>query len=375
MHFVFVSNRTLCERDFHRFGINDLDGPHEVSLVEIRRPSDLAQISTGVRSGRQHHFLSRKCAVKALPAIVDGAVVVDLMSTDIETRRIRKALQSSSASVVQHSGSLIPSPEYPLLLGQNLAGFLSKRNPLTHSIRAILLRGYARVQPRSYLYVSAGSVAELSLSARRAKRVIHGRSLDCDEYQRWSNIGLSSEYDVYLDTGGPGHPDFSALGIKGSGLSDFYAELNDFLAKWQEVSARELVVAAHPRMSPDFYKTFLPKLEVKFGQTARLVKEAAYVLDSGSTSVSFAVLARKPIVFCLPASASRWQVALVSGFARAFRQPVLRYPGDLDRDRATSRNIDETIYACYEERFLETGRSSGLSFSELLLSIAETAVG
>jgi len=111
--------------------------------------------------------------------------------------------------------------------------------------------------------------------------------------------GLNKDFILFVDDALAYADDFVLLGIKSPvDASLYYKQLCSFFEKIELFYGLPVVIAGHPNSEKD-PNIFLNmgNRDVIFGQTAALAVQSLFVLIQGSTAVSFAVLARKPIIF------------------------------------------------------------------------------
>lgn len=103
---------------------------------------------------------------------------------------------------------------------------------------------------------------------------------------------------VFLDQYYPFHPDLLYQGSENPRFpANYYPNLCNFFNILEKKMDTKIVIAAHPKSDyenlPDY---FCGRTLIK-GKTARLVRESSFVIAHDSTSINFAVLYYKPIVF------------------------------------------------------------------------------
>ena len=71
--------------------------------------------------------------------------------------------------------------------------------------------------------------------------------------------------------------------------------MNEFFDKFEKKFQTKIIIAGHPntKKTHDFFN----KRKIFYNKTAQLVKKCKYVISHHSTSVSYAVLSYKPIIF------------------------------------------------------------------------------
>ena len=108
---------------------------------------------------------------------------------------------------------------------------------------------------------------------------------------------FNEPYCVFHDEYLPYHPDFLISKKKTILPDQYYNDLNSFFSKIENHFKVKVKIAAHPKAEK--YKDYNPfnKREIFFGQTAQLCKFSEFSMLHVSTSVSFPVIYKKPILF------------------------------------------------------------------------------
>lgn len=107
---------------------------------------------------------------------------------------------------------------------------------------------------------------------------------------------IDGKFCLFLDEYLPLHPDFKLLGIKSVDADEYYDTINRFFDVIEEKYGLPIVIAAHPKA--EMYKSRNPfnGRKVIFGKTSQLTRDCEFVLAHISTSQSFAVLNKKPVL-------------------------------------------------------------------------------
>ena len=137
--------------------------------------------------------------------------------------------------------------------------------------------------------------------AKNAKKLIKGHSFDYDIFlelnNKNSNLNLKP-YAVFLDQCLPFHPAVTYRGENQKVTKEkYFPALNDFFKSFENKTGLEIIFAAHPRSRYDLYPEFLYGRKYFINKTSELVKNSKLVLLHTTTSISYAVLYNKPIIF------------------------------------------------------------------------------
>ncbi|QKJ29403.1 hypothetical protein HQ865_06410 [Mucilaginibacter mali] len=168
---------------------------------------------------------------------------------------------------------------------------------------ALAYKKYGLVKPYDIIFNSGKlgiyTVGVGSQIDNDKSKLININSFDYERYHQTRNSTrvTHSKYAVFLDDYLPHHPDFSILGIKTVTVDTYYKQLNALFKFIEERYDLKVIIAAHPKA--DNYKKENPfqGRGVYFDQTAELTRHCEFAISHCSTSLNFAVLNEKPIIF------------------------------------------------------------------------------
>ena len=129
-------------------------------------------------------------------------------------------------------------------------------------------------------------------------KVVPINLVDYDNYRSSRNVNkrfVSDRYVVFLDVNLPYHTDFKLIGESSINPKPYYNSLFEFFNIVEKKYGVKVVVAAHPKA--DYGEKAFQGRMIYTGLTPELVKDADFVISHHSTSISYAVLNHKPIVF------------------------------------------------------------------------------
>lgn len=220
----------------------------------------------------------------------------------------------------------------------------------------------------------AGLVRELDFAfvAGEAAREQAGRAattpINTGDYDDWLETAgsdprlVAGRYAVYLDQFAAGHPDFRLLGVRRLIDADrYHGLLNAFFERLERAHGVEVVVAAHPKS--DYPRNPFGGRRILRGSTRALVRFCEFAVATLSTSLGYAVLDRKPLLFFTTKEMmERYRPlrhdAAPFHFARTLgsRCLVLDGPG---ADDASLAPVDARLYDDYKYRYLASRQTEG----------------
>lgn len=197
---------------------------------------------------------------------------------------------------------------------------------------------------------------------------------DWETAQRLSPAALSASdhpYVVFLDCALPANPDDVLLGLRSIDPVRYAELMTLFFQEVEKQYGYEVVIAAHHSARyPDGY---FGHRKIEQGKTAELVRGAAAVLCHFSTSLSYAVIFRKPVLFlhCRELRDPAYGTAIwptMQGMARDLGMPLI----DLDAPiaRIDWPMVDEQSYSRYTHDYITArvdGRGNPIILTDLVM--------
>lgn len=119
--------------------------------------------------------------------------------------------------------------------------------------------------------------------------------IDYEKNLKISELSINNKYAVFLDNNLPFHPDLRLQGLGYINPETYYRNLNNFFSYFEKKYNIEVIFAAHPTFSPEHSRFISSKILIH--ETEKIVKNASIVFSHHSTSISYAILNLKPIVF------------------------------------------------------------------------------
>jgi hypothetical protein len=209
--------------------------------------------------------------------------------------------------------------------------------------------------------VFAAGEALLS-GTHHATRVVPINLVDFDHYARARSQTerlVEGRYAVFLDIYLPHQSDLRIVGLRPIDAEDYYRSLNRFFGLVETQLGVRVAIAAHPKASYDA-TTFEGRPTI-VGRTPELVRDADLVISHHSTSLSYAVLNRKPIIFIYTDGMKEEYDLTVVSYLRdlaAYLDATVCNIDELDASaRVTVKPVSESRYDEYKYSFL-TSRAS-----------------
>lgn len=166
---------------------------------------------------------------------------------------------------------------------------------------------------------------------------------------------------VFLDQYLPLHPDCLYMGIEFPLTpDDYYPKVCRFFDLIEQKTGAKVVIAAHPRADYDNAPDYFCGRTTAKGESARLARKSSFVIAHTSTSIDFAVLYRKPLIF-LTTDALQGMVTgknIIGIDIRAMSSELGKTPVNLDHldegiDWNAALHVDDELYLQYVANFIK----------------------
>ncbi len=239
--------------------------------------------------------------------------------------------------------------------------------------RAILNRLYRKIYPplSADIAILSGEDSLKDIRAAVAPHQIWAHSFDYDIYLRLRDKTREQPvpYAIFLDEDMVYHPDWDYIGIRAPATEKgYYGALRNFFEKFERISGLRIVIAAHPRFRHDLRPHLFAGREVVYGRTAELVRDAALVFAHASTSISFAVLWHKPMVFLTTNELDQSHYGPHIKFrSRLFHVPLYNCSlfDQQNIDLEAWLHVNELAYADYKRAYIKREGTSGRPIWEI----------
>lgn len=316
----------------------------------------------GIRS-KQTAFLRTPTTYAELAAMLDvpenkSTRYVMVVSYGGPTARLYKLFSKYGCRMVFISWGELP-------IGQShqwrrrLSNVVASATSAAGTVKAALYRKLGLV--RRFEVVFAAGEAVLA-NAQFANRVVPINLIDYDHYVRTKSAPerlVVEPYAIFLDIYLPHQSDLRIVGLGAIDSTEYYQSLNRFFGLIETTFGVKVAIAAHPKAVYDA-QTFEGR-PFYVGRTPQLVRDAEFVISHHSTSLSYAVLNRKPIVFIYTNDMKKlYELTIVTYLhdLSAYLGASICNIDEITRgDQVEMKPVDEKRYDEYKYDFL-TSRAS-----------------
>ena len=208
-------------------------------------------------------------------------------------------------------------------------------------------------------------------------KVIRAHSREYDYHLKCRSIkknkNFKFNYSVFLDQYLPFHTDaliFKKFNTKVT-KEKYYPALNEFFSKFEKHNNTKILIASHPKAN---YSEF--KENVWYGRkfysnkTYELIKNAEYVLCHQSTSLSYAIILNKPLIFLTSNEYMRsYDSFTVHGYAKYFKRPLFNIDDANQNELIRNyKKINREIYNKYMRDYIKCPGSPNILLNKIFIN-------
>lgn len=221
----------------------------------------------------------------------------------------------------------------------------------------------------------AGKCVKDSRAVKLAKRQVLAHSFDYDLWLKLNNTNtvplFKGAYAVFLDEDMVSHPDYERLNLTPPATAKkYYSALKNFFNYIESTYKLKVIIAVHPRNRMVHSENAELGHECIYGKTAELVKHSSLVLIHQSTSQSFAVLWRKPLLFL---TSNEILDSWMSPHIFCHAELVGRNVVNIDKTEEYSSHsrdlfdVNNDLYVEYQENYLKMSDAEDKTLGEVLV--------
>ncbi|WP_319508446.1 hypothetical protein [uncultured Methanolobus sp.] len=371
---IFFLDYPFDKRDYKRFGIEALkkNGFNiEVwDFVPLLHPAVMENVKVKDPMQLDMSFSRKGEAISAIKGLKQSDIVIFLIPYDIESLFIYRALSKVGVPYCVMAANSLPNiPKQR----RNFLKFARIRNVTPENIRDLIFRylpfRWMGVESASLLFAggAASTPSNYPVDDNTERLWLH--TFDYDLYLERLNetIEVNKKMGVFLDEYLPFHPDYVYSSLPVPETEDTYYEgLCEFFQLLESKYDANIVVAAHPRSHYGEHPDYFKGREAIRGNTLELVARSGFVICHSSTSINFAVLFRKPVIFITSNKIDQsWYGPYIRSMADAFGKMPINVDSNITLDFNKELEIDDDVYNEYKRSYIKVPESKDLPFWEI----------
>lgn len=286
MKIVVLPNLPYTYRDHLRFGVKELlEKGYMVDVLDVHHilhPGYKTSVNIEYFTFDSHYEpLTKEDLLQNVQMLDKEDLILSYLGSNA-VQLMKEIKKHTDARIAMYLGGAIPLKgitfDIPEVLPQSSEEYLFEPDLLISGSPAELMINQ---------FVKVGNAQFIRSNSRD-----YNLCLSVKGYQH------DKQYCVYLDTDLIDASDYVLFGKSvEADISMYMEKLFRFFTWIEETYKIDVIIAAHPKSRVYQGKSMVNGFKVEHFQSAELVKNSEFVLNEGTTSVSFAVFFNKPLIF------------------------------------------------------------------------------
>lgn len=378
---VFLVNTSFSVRNYHRFGINILlKNGFEVYVVDFTpliNPKWHEMADTfGPKEFENLIYVRNESQIyKELIKFDSNSFFICLFQLSLSTYKIYRFI---SKYKIPYGVIAWTAAVYEERFLEKNSSTIDKIIKKLKKFRLTRVRHYMLVYlPLSCLGLRSARyafTATLSSSTKlktigKETEVILIHSFDYDNYLDSLKMpDEDSNTAVFLDQNLPFHIDQILYPAHNRPTSDtYFPDLCSAFDKIESFFGVKVIICSHPTANKSVLSELYGGREVVTGKTSDTVRSCVFCIAHHSTSISYAVMNKKPIIFITTNSIQQSSLAYkISKYASLFGKIKKNVSEEFTLDLIKDLEVDETAYHDYMNYFIKSDNSYDGKFWEIV---------
>ena len=376
---IFLTEDNFNMRDHQRFGVEILrENRFNVEIWDTTTAlhPDLHRASYDSDKTGDKGLISFRNAAelrKKLAALKNGDFVVNLINYRLKTLSIYRALSRSNAEYAVLMTNNLPAPAAVKPASQRTRVkeiFSLSRKEIMVKIFDKTPFGLFGVKAAKLILAGGEVLAPSRYPVARGTEILRAHAMDYDIYMKEKDMPFSGDGNiaVYLDEYLPFHPDWKYYGMEFPMNADvYYGLLDKLFSKIEKELKMEVVIAAHPRSNYKEGDDYFKGRRCARDRSCALVRESRLVISHASTSITFAVLFHKPLLFVTARQIDKcWEGPLIRSIAQWFEKEPIFMDDDATLDWQREMRVNREHYDNYRRNYIKRDSSPELPFWQIV---------
>ena len=250
---------------------------------------------------------------------------------------------------------------------------ITPRKVLSLAARKLPLSVFG-VAPATLILVEGRRCSTARPEVTSRTQLVPSHTLDYNNYVAAAVPRSEDGTVVFLDNYMTAHPDFVYVGEQPPvSAQRWHAAMRRLFDAVESQLGLRVVIAAHPRSAYEPAEAPFGDREIIKGATPSLVAKASLVLLNHSTSLSYAVLYRKPLAFVTSDEFAVSKYApYVTEYSQLLRQPAVNADRFTDLGHLRGLAVDEAAYCAYEADYISMPGAAPVSSWQILCDVIKT---
>ena len=386
---LVLSEVGFSERDYFRWGIHKLENFFDVKIFDLTKisyPSFFEVHKEKIYKSKNYYEIKKMNQAKNLIEEFKPTFAIDNMTPySNNSKIIRTFLKKRKVKTIHIQSGLVPAVKRKIFEKIHRFFFLFIRPNIFYSkINRIIRNKLSGQNKEKNCDVILISGLKGLNKINKNKKIIFSHSYD---YESYLNFKKNSEdknifqknFIVFLDQFLPSHPGAIMRGEKSKCTKEkYYPAINNFFSFLEKKTNKKIIIAPHPRA--DYYRLNpFQGRQLIDKRTIQLVKNADIVLAHTSTSISYAVLYKKPIIFLTSNEIIRsYDDFRIHSLARELDSILI----NIDESKYFSKSLDlskiskinNKTYTDYKRNYIKHPYSENISMWDIMANILKNKI-
>ena len=316
MKIVFIPNLPYTYRDHERFGVKYfLEKGYEVEVLDVHNiliPGYKEKVQLDYWTFDLHvEVKDKEEALSKVKILQANDFIFFYTANKRGIQLLNEMKKITDAKFITYIGGSIPVTTVQCGLLNNLKLIINKYRKKEFF--------------DTDFYVSGSKKDEVIFSNLMGKntKLIKSNSRDYNLCLLTKEYQSKKDYCVFLDTDVINASDYELFNVNGTKNIENYLKKLIIFLKWiEENFSVDVIIAAHPKSRIFLNKNSLDGIKIEHFKSSSLVKNSKFVVNEGTTAVSYAVFFNKPILFFTLKEISFFYKHTCS-FAKAFKKDII----------------------------------------------------
>ena len=225
-----------------------------------------------------------------------------------------------------------------------------------------LLKKAAYVKNFDIVFAAGAKAASIHGTASALEKINY---FDYDNYLALGGGTASvvpGRYAVFLDDNLIHDPDFKIIKSRTLEAERYCSLMNYFFERLEKKFNLAVVIAAHPKS--DYRTNPFGGRQIFRNLTNELSKDCVFAVTHFSTSVTYPILYKKPVIF---AYADEMKAFPYFAFIEAFAKALGREPVNINDPMQDMQPVDESLYGAYRYEYLTSPETEHQVSSDIVV--------
>lgn len=297
MKIVFIPNLPYTFRDHLRFGVEYYESEgYDVEVMDVHKiliPGYKEKVKIDYYYPEKHwEPNSQNDVITRVKGLSKNDFIFFYIGGVDAVKLLNMMKLNTNAKFITYTGGSIPTSS----IFYNYFDFVKYK---TKQLVKKIIPKYRKTFATDY-YVSGSpkdTVVYPELITKKTK-IIKSNSRDYNKCLDSTPFFSSRKYCVFLDTDVIDASDYILLGYKGSKDIDGYLSKLEIFFSWiQHEFDLDVIISAHPKSRIFKNREHLNGVNIVHGKSVELVQGSEFVINEGTTAISYAIFFDKPLAF------------------------------------------------------------------------------